>query len=145
VGDHETQGGNVLATQLFVWVACLFALAVVCQVYLAGYAALLAPEVWDEHVAWVHFFQWFSVALPIAAHVSVRRIGFSLLNCLPMAIIGLQYMLIHNAIRRGLPGFVGLHAVGGVLLLGVLVFSVQEWRYRFRPRRSHKPGAELTE
>jgi len=83
--------------------------------------------------------------LPIAAHVSVRRTGFSLLNCLPMAIIGLQYMLIHTAIRRGLPGFVGLHAVGGVLLFGVLVFSVQEWRYRFRPRRSPKSDAELTE
>ena len=128
--------GKIFADRLFVWTLNLFALAVLAQIFLAGYAALLAPEVWDQHVAWVHVFQWLSVALPIAAYFSVRRIGFALFNCLPMLIIGLQYMLVHMAIRRGEPALVGLHAVGGVLLFGVLVFGFQEWRYRLRAQKS---------
>jgi len=144
MGDRGILQGNDFAERLFVWVVSLFSFAVLSQIFLAGYAALLAPQAWDEHVAWVHIFQWLSVVLPVTGYFSDRRIWLVLLNCIPMSIIGLQYMLIHMAIRRGEPALVDLHAVGGVLLFGVLVYSLQEWRYRLRSQKSLKPEADLT-
>jgi hypothetical protein len=115
---------------VFVGTIGIFSAAVLVQAFLAGGAAVLAPEMWPKHVAWVHIFQWLSVVLPIAAHLAGHRIGFTVLNCLPMVMIGLQYMLIHFAINHGRVTFAGLHAAGGVLLFGVLVFIFQEWRHR---------------
>jgi hypothetical protein len=115
---------------LFAGTIAIFALAVLVQVFFAGDAAILAPEMWQRHVAWVHIFQWLSVVLPVTARLAGNRIGFTVLNCLPMVMIGLQYTLIHIAISRGNATFAGLHAMGGVLLFGFLVFDFQEWRYR---------------
>lgn len=115
---------------LFVGTITIFALSVLVQAFFAGDAAILAPEMWQRHIAWVHIFQWFSVVLPVAAHLAGHRIGFTVLNCLPMVMIGLQYMLIHIAINHGKVTFAGLHAVAGVLLFGVLIFVFQEWRHR---------------
>jgi hypothetical protein len=122
---RRTASGRVL----FVGTVGIFALSVLIQAFLAGDAAVLAPEMWLKHVAWVHIFQWLSVVLPVAAHLAGNRIWFTILNCLPMAMIGLQYTLIHLAINRGEVSFAGLHAVGGVLLFGYLVFVFEEWRH----------------
>jgi hypothetical protein len=46
-----------------------------------------------------------------------------------MAMIGLQYSLIHLAINRGEVTFARLHAVGGVLLFGFPVFVFQKCRH----------------
>jgi Family of unknown function (DUF6220) len=115
---------------LFVGTVGIFALSVLVQAFFAGDAAVLAPEMWQKHVAWVHIFQWLSVALPVTAHLAGHRIGFTFLNCLPLVMVGLQYMLIHFAINHGRATYAGLHAVGGVLLFGLLVFVFQEWRNR---------------
>jgi hypothetical protein len=130
LGLLRTPWGNDLAGFAYLATACLFALAILIQTFLAGDAALLAPEMWEEHVAWIHIFQWISVVLPVFAHLAERRIGFTALNCLPMAMIGLQYVSIHLAIKTGDSTLVGLHALGGIVLFGTVVFIVQEWRYR---------------
>jgi hypothetical protein len=122
--------GSDLGDLIYVTIACLFALAVLIQTFLAGGAALLAPEQWGEHVAWVHIFQWICLALPISSYFAQRRITSALLNCLPILLIAMQYVLIHLAIKKGDATLVGFHAVGGVVLFGILVFLVQEWRYR---------------
>jgi Family of unknown function (DUF6220) len=118
------------ARLLFVGTIGALALSVLVQALFAGDAAVLAPQMWQAHVAWVHIFQWLTVVLPVAAHFADRRIEFTALNCAPMVLIGLQYMLIHFAINHGRAIFAGLHAVGGVLLFGFLVFVFQEWRHR---------------
>jgi hypothetical protein len=41
--DREMLRCNVVADRLFVWTVSLFALAALSQIFLAGYAALLAP------------------------------------------------------------------------------------------------------
>jgi hypothetical protein len=115
---------------LFVGTVGILALSVLVQAFFAGDAAVLAPEMWQKHVAWVHIFQWLSVVLPVTAHLAGHRIGFTVLNCLPLVMIGLQYTFIHIAINHGEATFAGLHAVGGVLLFGLLVFVFQEWRHR---------------
>jgi hypothetical protein len=115
---------------LYVGTVSIFALCVLIQAFFAGDAALLAPQMWQQHIAWVHVFQWLSVVQPVAAYLAGNRLRLILLNCLPMAILGLQYSLIHFAINRGEATFAGLHAVCGILLFGFLVFVFQEWRHR---------------
>lgn len=117
--------GSLVAERLFTGVTALFALAVLIQIFLAGEAALVAPEVWQLHVAWVHAFQWLSIALPITAYLARGKLGFAVLNCVPMAVIGLQYVFIHRAISNAMPMLAGLHAVNAVLLLGFSVWILR--------------------
>lgn len=126
-------GGGLLAQRAFIAVTALFGLAVTIQVFLAGEAALVAPEEWQVHVAWVHIFQWLSVALPPLAFLASRRLGFTVLNGLPMLVIGLQYVLIHRSIGNVMPVLAGLHAVNGLLLIAFAVYIVQGWWQRASP------------
>lgn len=122
--------GSLLAQRAFIAVTALFGLAVMVQVFLAGEAALVAPEEWQVHVAWVHIFQWLSLALPPLAFLASRRLGFTVLNGLPILVIGLQYILIHRSIGNAMPVLAGLHAVNGLLLIAFAVHIVQGWWHR---------------
>jgi hypothetical protein len=114
----------------FVVLMGVFGFSVLLQVFFAGEAALLAPDEWKTHLVWVRMFQWLSVPLPVTAHLAEHRIWLTAMSALPIALIGLQYSLIHIALARDDAVFAGLHAANGVLLFGTLVFIVQEWRYR---------------
>ncbi len=131
MGLHKSSAlrGSAFARGLFIIIVGVFAVSVLVQIFLAGDAALLAPEMWQAHMEWVHIFQWLAVVLPIAAYFSARRLSFTLSNCLPILIIGLQYSLVHIGINRSAPIFVGLHAALGAVLFGFLIFIAQEWRY----------------
>jgi mercuric ion transport protein len=113
---------------VFVVLAAVFGVAVLIQIFFAGEAALVAPKDWERHLAWVHVFQWISIALPFAAYAAQRRMSFAMLNCIPIVIIGLQYFLIHRAMSHALPFLAGLHAVLGALLVGFVVFVMQAGR-----------------
>ena len=89
---------------------------------------MIEPDDWGRHVAWVHLFQWLSVPLPFAAYLARRKVEFAALNCVPIVIIGLQYVLIRRAIAQGRAPLAGLHAVCGTLLLAYVTFVPQEWR-----------------
>jgi mercuric ion transport protein len=123
---------NALAGPIFLVLTAAFGLAVIIQIFLAGEASMIEPDNWARHVAWVHLFQWLSVPLPFAAYLARRRLGFAALNCTPVVIIGLQYVLIHRAIEQARAPFAGLHAVCGALLLAYVAFVLQEWRQRSR-------------
>jgi mercuric ion transport protein len=118
---------------VFVILTAAFGVAVLVQIFFAGEAAMLAPKDWERHLAWVHLFQWVSIALPVAAYAARRRVSFAALNCVPIVVIGLQYFLIHRAMGHGLPFLAGLHAVLGALLVGYVVFLLQLEQV-FRPR-----------
>jgi hypothetical protein len=117
-------------SRLYALVVIAFALAVLLQIAFAGNAALLDPEGWTLHAKWVAIFQWLSVALVVAAFFARRRWSFLALNAVPLVILLLQYVTIHYAVRHGLAWVVGLHAAGGAVLFGFLVFLGTEWRWR---------------
>jgi hypothetical protein len=53
--DRRWPFRRIAASQwLFAGTIGILALAVLVQAFLAGDAAVLAPEVWQRHVAWVH-------------------------------------------------------------------------------------------
>jgi hypothetical protein len=135
---------RALAATAFAGLLGALGLALLVQAFFAGEAALIAPQDWALHLAWIHLFQWLSVALPPAAYLARRRLRFTLLNCVPIVLIGLQYSLIHLALRRGAAALAGLHAVGGMLLFGVVLFIAQEWRYRDAIGAASAPAAPKT-
>ena len=99
----------------------LSALLTVCllvQFFIAGMAAMTAPDWWTYHSAWVAIFQWLVVPLPILAwlggHSRARRTLFA---CIPILQIALQYVLAHRAIEGRLAVGLGLHALDAGLLL----------------------------
>ncbi len=125
----RTSPSGALSTYAFAVLTAAFGVAVLIQIFFAGEAALIAPDDWERHLAWIHVFQWGSIALPIAAYVATRRLSFATLNCVPIVVIGLQYVLIHRAISSTLPFLAGLHAVFGALLVAFVTFVLQELRF----------------
>jgi hypothetical protein len=120
---------NPLAGPVFLVLTAAFGLAVLIQIFLAGEASMIEPDDCRRHVAWVHLFQWLSVPLPFAAYLARRKLGFAALNCIPIVIIGLQYVLIHRAIEQAQAPLAGLHAVCGALLLAYVAFVPQGRRH----------------
>jgi hypothetical protein len=64
---------------------------------------------------------------------SIRRAGRAL-NLVPVLILLLQYVTIHYALNHDIAWVVGLHAGGGAVLFGFLIFLVTEWRRRGVPQ-----------
>jgi hypothetical protein len=119
---------NALAGYVFLVLTAAFGLAVLIQIYLAGEAAIVEPDDWRFHVAWIHLFQWLSLPLPAAAYLARRSVGFGAFNCVPLLIIGLQYVLIHRGIEHAWAPLAGFHAVCGALLVAYVAFVLQKWR-----------------
>lgn len=128
-GIARRQHGCVMVSRGYFLVVIVFALAVLLQIAFAGNAALLDPQGWLLHVKWVGIFQWLSVALVVLAVFKRRRWSFVAFNCIPMAILLVQYVSIHYAIRHGMAWIVGLHAASGAILFGFLVFLSSDRRH----------------
>ncbi len=118
-------GYSRTAGTLLVVLTALFGGALLVQIFLSGEAAMIEPEVWTQHVAWVHIFQWLSVPLPVLAYVARRRLGVTAFYCIPLLAIGLQYVLIHRALEHGAAALAGLHAICGVLLIPHAAFALR--------------------
>lgn len=143
-GVQRTWAKRVYSRSVAEWVyvgaVVLFGLAVIVQFFLAGEAALIAPEDWQLHVAWVHLFQWLSVCLPVLAYPARHKWSFTALNCLPIVLIGLQYVLIHRAISFTAAPLAGLHAVSGTVLIVFVTLILQDCCKRSR-RDGSRSGA----
>jgi hypothetical protein len=120
-------------SRLYVSIVSIFALSVLIQIAFAGDAALLDAAGWHLHTRWVAIFQWLSVALAVLSLFASRNWSFRVLNLVPILILLLQYVTIHYAINHGSAWVVGLHASGGAILFGFLIFLVTQWRYRGLP------------
>ena len=47
--------GGSLSAYAFAVLTAAFGVAVLIQIFFAGEAALIAPEDWEKHLAWIHF------------------------------------------------------------------------------------------
>ena len=108
--------------------ASLLAFALLAQFFIAGMAALTTPEWWAYHLAWVGFFQWLVVPLPVLAWFAgpPRRLRVTLAAA-PFMQMGLQYALAHRAMDGRWPMGLGLHAVNAALMLVVTVLLALDW------------------
>jgi Family of unknown function (DUF6220) len=116
--------------RVYAGVALLFARSILIQIGLGGDAALLDPDGWRLHAKWVAIFQWLSIALVVLAFLVRRDWSFRALNFVPVLVLFLQYVTIHYAINHTVAWVVGLHAAGGAILFGFLIFLITEWRRR---------------
>ena len=117
-----------MALSLLRGVASLFAFALLGQFFIAGNAALTSPEWWAYHLAWVGFFQWLVVPLPVLAWVAGPPRPFRVtLAAAPFMQMGLQYMLAHRAMDGRWPIGLGFHAVNAALMLIVTVLLAVDW------------------
>ena len=102
--------------------SALLALALLGQAFTAGMAAITDPDWWQAHLVWVHAFQWLVLIVPVsavAAPVPGRVKGVSLG---PLFLMGLQYVLAHRGMDGRFPIGLGLHAAGGFLLFGAVLY-----------------------
>src|SRR5262249_26456946 len=96
------------------------------QAFFAGSAALIEPQYWSLHQAWVGIFQWLSVVLLIASWLANRSRIAKWGSVAAVVILAFQYASIHMAVRDGLAWLAGTHAVGGFILFGVLVLIIAD-------------------
>jgi hypothetical protein len=113
-------------------VSTLLGISILIQFFIAGMAAVIAPDYWDYHRAWVAVFQWLVVPLPVLAWLGgyPRRWRVTIATA-PLLQIALQYLLAHRALEGRLSIGIGLHAVNaGALLLisAILAAGLLDWR-----------------
>lgn len=103
-------------------------LAMLAQFFIAGMAAVTAPEWWDYHKAWVAVFQWLVVPLPILAWFSgPPRTARVVLAGVPVFQIALQYIFAHRALEGRLPIGLGLHALNAAVMLMIVAALALGW------------------
>ena len=99
--------------------SALLTIFLLVQFFIAGMAATTDPGWWTYHSDWVAIFQWLVIPLPILAWLGGPARGRrTLIACIPLLQIALQYVLAHRAIEGRLAIGLGLHALdAGRLLL----------------------------
>jgi hypothetical protein len=98
--------------------SALLTICLLIQLFIAGMAAITDPVWWTYHSDWVAIFQWLVVPLPILAWFGgPPRRWRTVIACIPVLQIALQYVLAHRAIEGHLPIGLGLHALDAGLLL----------------------------
>ena len=96
----------------------LLTICLLVQFFIAGIAAMTDPGWWNYHSAWVAIFQWLVIPLPILAWLGGPARGWrTLIACIPLLQIALQYVLAHRAIEGHLAIGLGLHSLDAGLLL----------------------------
>jgi hypothetical protein len=98
--------------------SALLTICLLVQFFIAGMAAMTDPSWWTYHSDWVAIFQWLVVPLPILAWLGgPPRRWRTVIACISVLQIALQYVLAHRAIEGRLPIGLGLHALDAGLLL----------------------------
>jgi hypothetical protein len=107
--------------------ASLLLMSLFVQMFIAGMAALTAPEWWILHKRWVDIFQWLTLMFPLFAWLRDARFSaLVILSAAPLMQIALQYYLAHRALEGTLRIGLGLHALNaGVLLIVTILIFLQ--------------------
>ena len=119
MSDRARSRTAIIAGAILKGSSALLALALLVQAFTAGMAAITDPSWWEIHLSWVHAFQWLAIAVTASgAWADVpRRTKWA--SAVPLALIGLQYVLAHRGIEGSLPIGLGLHAVNAMVLFAV--------------------------
>src|SRR5215212_9734216 len=96
IKDSQLASGAIV---LLIVSSALLALALLGQAFTAGMAAIVNPQWWQTHVAWVHIFQWLVVIIPVSAAASSARRHIKWVSLGPLVLMGIQYVLAHRGME----------------------------------------------
>ena len=111
----------VVARQLLATAGWLLAAAVLVQIFLAGRAVFVSPDLWQQHRAFVHTFEWLSPAAVVLAHLGRTARLTKVLAWLTVALIFMQYATAGTQSSLGRAGLAAIHPVTAVLLFWAAV------------------------
>jgi hypothetical protein len=100
--------------------AALLAISLVWQMVSAGAAVFVNPEWWAMHTATVHWFDWLTVAIVVAAFLGRMSRGFKVLSGASVLLIFLQYATAGAPVLPALGAVAALHPLTGFLLFWTL-------------------------
>lgn len=104
------------ARTALVVVAWLFAAGVLGQALSAGLAVFVGPGYWARHRAFVHTFEWLSVAAVVLAHVGRTPRAVKVAAWLTVVLLFAQYATAHMLERPGRERLAALHPVSAMFL-----------------------------
>jgi len=114
-----------IARRAAVAASALLVFALLWQVVSAGAAVFMSPEWWALHIATVHWFDWLTIAILVAAFVGRMSRGFKTLSGVNVALIFLQYATAGVRVSPTLGALAALHPLTGFLLLWSLTELVR--------------------
>jgi hypothetical protein len=106
----------VISRRLLEIAAWLLALAVLGQIFLAGRAVFVSPELWQKHRDFVHTFEWLSPLSVILAYLARATRGAKVLAWLTVVLIFFAYATAGLQSSLGRVGLAALHPVNAALL-----------------------------
>src|SRR5262245_41790247 len=98
-------------------VACLFAVCILVQVFLAGMGVFDGPDKFETHRNFGYTFGWLTLVMVIIA--AVGRLGRLLIGLSLLTLLQFFLQSILILFRESQPAIAALHPVNGVLLLVV--------------------------
>lgn len=97
-------------------VGWLIAAAVLAQIFLAGRAIFVSPDLWPTHRAFVHAFEWLSPLAVLLAYLARATRATKALAWLTIVLLFIQYATAGSQSSLGHLGMAALHPVGAALL-----------------------------
>ena len=120
------------ARTALVGVAWLFAAGVLAQALTAGLAVFVGPGYWARHRAFVHTFEWLSVAAVVLAHVGRTPRTVKVRAWMTVVLLFAQYTTAGMRERPGRERFAALHPISAMLLFWTAAElvrgAVRAWR-----------------
>jgi putative tricarboxylic transport membrane protein len=125
------------ARQLLVIVGWLLAAAVLVQIFLAGRAIFVSPDLWQQHRTFVHTFEWLSPLAVVLVYLGRTARLTKVLAWLTVVLLFLQYATAGTQSSLGRAGLAAIHPVSAVLLFWAAVELAR--RARADQRRDSSP------
>lgn len=112
-------------------VGWLLAAAVLVQVFLAGRAIFVSPDLWPSHRTFVHAFEWLSPVAVVLTYAARATRATKTLAWSTVVLLFIEYATAGSQGSLGRLGFGPIHPVAAVLLFWAAV----EMARRARPAR----------
>ena len=99
--------------------ACIFAVCILVQVFLAGMGVFDGPDKFEMHRNFGYTFGWLTLVMVVIA--AVGRLGRVLIGLSLLTLVQFFLQSIFILFRESQPAVAALHPVNGVLLLVVTI------------------------
>lgn len=114
--------------------AVLFLICVIIQVFLAGMASLVDASHWQDHRAFIHYFEALPIGIFVLSFVGRMRGAVRWLGLTMIVFIGLQYMTAHMAGK--VPAIGAMHPVLALILFWISIVTVKKAYFAWRNRNA---------
>lgn len=134
-----------IAQQSLIVVGWLLATAVLVQIFLAGRAIFVSPDLWQSHRAFVHAFEWLSPVAVLLSYLAPATRVTRTLAWLTVVLLFIQYATAGTQSSLGHVGLAAVHPVTAVLLFWTAVEMARRARSGPRTGSAARPAATDSE